>query len=84
MGHVPVFRAAKGTKSLPNSMTSLSSLLSLLAGFDRGHLTHLGTLGIALNELKHPRMGRAASMLTQSAQCSAEWLRADSCILEPG
>lgn len=83
LGHLPMFRAAKGTMFLLNSMTSLSSLLSLLAGFDRGHFTHLGTvsaLGIAFSELKHPRISRAASMLTWSAQPFAEWLRADSCI----
>lgn len=86
-GHVPVLGAAKGTMSLPNSMASLPSLLSLLAGFDRGHLTHLGTvstLGIALNELKHPRMSRAASMLPRPAQSLAEWLKADSRIPEAG
>lgn len=87
LGHVPVFRAAKGTTALPNSTASLPSLLSLSAGFERGHLAHLGTvstLGIAFNELKHPRMSRAASLLTRPAQSLAEWLRADSCIPEAG
>lgn len=86
LGHVLVFRAAKGTMSLSKSMTSLSCLFSLLAEFDRGHLTHLGTvstLGMAFNELKHSRMSRATPMLTLSTQSFVEWLRADSCIPEP-
>ena len=77
LGHVPVFRAAEGALSLP-------CLLSLVTGLGWGHVSltwaQSALRGQHLNELKHPRMSRAAFTLTLLAQSLAEWLRADPCI----